>query len=107
MTLQPTGTQNSPARQALTTIQKLEALSKVNIFKAMGPHELLVLANRAIVQDYAAGEQIYQAGEMAQHIYCLIGGRVALRREDQAQRILPGGTFGTLSRILPSVFLIP
>jgi len=83
---------------SLTTIQKLESLSKVNIFSRLGPHELLMLATSSSVQDYPAGETIYKEGETAHHIYNLIKGKVELRREpDQIEEVLPGGSFGALA----------
>ncbi|RPI27432.1 MAG: hypothetical protein EHM61_08460 [Acidobacteria bacterium] len=83
---------------SLTTIQKLESLSKVTIFSRLGPHELLLLASSSVVQDYGEGEIIYREGETAHHIYNLIKGRVQLRRDpDQVEEISPGGSFGALA----------
>ncbi len=83
---------------SLTTIEKLESLSKVNIFSRLGPHELLLLASSSSVHDYPAGEVIYREGETAHHIYNVIKGRVELRREpDQVEEIRPGGSFGALA----------
>ncbi|RPJ86549.1 MAG: hypothetical protein EHM18_05660 [Acidobacteria bacterium] len=83
---------------SLTTIQKLESLSKVDIFSRLGPHELLLLSNSSAVQDYAEGEIIYREGETAHHIYNLLEGRIELRRQpDQVEEITPGGSFGALA----------
>jgi trk system potassium uptake protein TrkA len=91
-------TEASKEPDSLTTIQKLESLSKVDIFSRLGPHELLLLANSSAVQDYPTGEVIYREGETAHHIYNLINGRVELRREpDQIEEIRPGGSFGALA----------
>ncbi len=83
---------------SLTTIEKLESLSRVDIFSRLGPQELLVLASRSIVEEYPVGHVIYSAGETAHHIYNLISGRVELRRESgQAEKVGPGGSFGALA----------
>lgn|GEM_PF-3910321 len=91
---------NSTNKQdgSLTTIEKLESLSRVDIFSRLGPPELLVLASRSIVEEYPVGHLIYSAGETAHHIYNLISGRVELRRESgQAEEVGPGGSFGALA----------
>jgi len=91
-------TEASTEHNSLTTIQKLESLSKVDIFSRLGPHELLLLANSSAVQDYPADEVIYREGESSHHIYTLVKGRVQLRREpDQLEEVRPGGSFGALT----------
>ncbi len=90
--------ESSTDLESLTTIQKLESLSRVDIFSRLGPHELLLLANSSVVQDYAPGEVIYRYGEEAHNIYSVIKGKVQLRREpDHIEEIHPGGSFGALS----------
>ncbi len=91
-------TKASKQPDSLTTIQKLESLSKVDIFSRLGPHELLLLASSSTIEDYPAGDIVYREGEAARHIYNLIEGRVELRREpDHIEEIRPGGSFGALA----------
>ncbi len=84
--------------ESLTTIEKLESLSRVDIFSRLGPQELLVLATRSIVETYPKGHVIYSEGETAHHIYNLISGRIELKRQSaQPEEVGPGGSFGALA----------
>jgi CRP/FNR family transcriptional regulator, anaerobic regulatory protein len=65
-----------------------------------GPGEQALGVARAPARAYAAGEVIYWQGDASEHIFNLISGWVALRREivDGRRQIirflLPGGSFG-------------
>jgi ATP:ADP antiporter, AAA family len=87
-----------PGHDTLTTVQKLESLSRVEIFSRLGAHELLVLAHQSIEVRFEAGEIIFSEGEEAHNIYSLLDGEVELQRSDHTLRTIePGGSFGTLA----------
>ncbi len=86
------------AREKLTTIQKLEHLSKVDIFSQMGPQELLILANQCNQIDLDGNRVIFREGERASEIFALVQGNVELwRANGHTTSVAPNQSFGTLS----------
>jgi ATP:ADP antiporter, AAA family len=85
------------AFRALTTVQKLESLSKVDIFSALGPHELLLLANQSVEVEFEPGQIILKEGERPSYIFSLISGEAErYRSSGRLDSIHAGESFGTL-----------
>ncbi|HJZ12279.1 MAG TPA: cyclic nucleotide-binding domain-containing protein, partial [Acidobacteriota bacterium] len=78
----------------LTTIQKMEALSRLDVFAESGSQELLVLANHAEQVFFERNEQIFDKGGEADAFYGLIEGQVKLSTADKVETIKPGESFG-------------
>ncbi len=96
--LQETKYRQPAGSSALTTLQKLENLGKVDIFSRLGPYELLVLANQSIEVEFQPGQSIFVEGEIAQEIFSLVSGSVELRRASgYVELVKPGESFGTLA----------
>ena len=86
------------AQQKLNTIQKLENLSKVDIFARVGPQELLLLANQCIQADFEINDVIFREGERARDMFALVQGKIELSRANgHRTAVTPGESFGTLS----------
>jgi ATP/ADP translocase len=87
-----------PGSDTLTTVQKLEKLSQVQIFSRLGAHELLLLATQSVEVLFRAGETIFSEGEEAHNIYSLLEGEVELQRSDHSIRTISRGeSFGALA----------
>ena len=83
--------------QPLTMIEKMEKLSKIDLFSRLSPAELLLLSEAATEVEFEPDDVIYKEGDPAQEIYNLIRGRVELLRGDESiSAVEPGESFGTL-----------
>ncbi len=83
------------AEQPLTKIQKMEALSKIDLFSKLGPQELLLLADQATDVQFESGQIIFKEGEVASEFIALLNGEVELTRESERVSLIgPGESFG-------------
>lgn len=86
------------ASRALTTVQKLESLAKVDIFSRLGPHELFLLANQSVEVELEPGQVIFQEGDKPSYIFSLISGQAERYRTSGSLEIIPvGESFGGLA----------
>ena len=84
--------------QSLTTIQKLEYLSRLDIFAGLGPQELLLIAYQCTEAVFQPGQVIIQEGGKADVIYLLIEGELErLRANRSLEPMMPGESFGVLA----------
>jgi CRP-like cAMP-binding protein len=84
-------------KRTFTMIEKMENLSRVDLFSRLSPAELLLLGEVATEAEYQTGEIIYQEGDAAQEIFSLIEGRVELYKLSELINVVnPGESFGTL-----------
>ena len=91
---------DSSIQRKLSTIQKLETLSKVDIFSGLGPTELLFLANQCIEQDFEPGDLVFTEGDLANEIYVLMEGTVELKKSSgQTAIVKEREAYGTLSAL--------
>lgn len=67
----------SEGHETLTTIHKMEKLSKVNLFSRLGTQELLLITEQAEDVTFEPGETIFQEGDPATEFYILLSGSVA------------------------------
>jgi len=85
---------------ALTTAQKLEKLNQVDLFKGLGPHELLLLADQSQEVVFEKDESIYNQGDPSSDFFCLISGRVRLERDTgMVEDKGTGDSFGMLTAL--------
>lgn len=90
--------ENSDVLRKLSTIEKLEKLSTIDIFSELGPNELLLFAKQCAEEEFPAGTAIVSQGDPAKEIIMLIAGRVKLYRDSsRLLTIHPGQSFGELS----------
>ncbi|HET6267385.1 MAG TPA: cyclic nucleotide-binding domain-containing protein, partial [Acidobacteriota bacterium] len=90
--------------QSLTTIQKLEYLSRLDIFAGLGPQELLLIAYQCTEAVFEPGQMIIQEGDKADEIYLLIEGELERLRSDRSlEPMMPGESFGVLAGLSGTV----
>ncbi len=83
--------------QPLTMIEKMENLSKIDLFSRLSPSELLLLGEVATEAEFEPGDIIYKEGETAAEIFSLIAGRVEIHRASELiHSVEAGESFGTL-----------
>src|SRR5262249_14113675 len=88
------------APESLNTAQKLEKLNQVDLFKGLGPQELLLLADQCQEVVFEKGETIYNQGDPSSDLYCLISGKVRLKRDTGAsENKVAGDSFGMLTAL--------
>ncbi len=81
----------------LARIETVVFLQSVDIFSFCRAEEILRIAAIARERSFQEGEQIFDAGELADSIYCVVRGEVELESEDGVERkVLPLNTFGLL-----------
>ena len=80
---------------AISTIQKMDILSKIDIFSKLGSQELLLMADQAIQVDFQRDEILFQEADAANDFYCLVSGEVELSRSSKIVKIAsPGESIG-------------
>ena len=83
--------------KTLTLIEKMEYLSKIDIFSHLSSAELLLISEVATEAEFEIGTILYQEEEPAKEIVCLIRGRIELlRQKETAGWIEAGECLGTL-----------
>src|SRR5688572_18586232 len=91
--------------KSCTLDRRLAILRQVPFFEGLSPDEVAEINKRFREEGYAAGEQIYSAGEPATHLYVVAVGKVkvvghTLDGQDLLLDILvPGEFFGSLSAL--------
>lgn len=84
-------------KRPMTTIEKMENLSKIDLFSRLSPSELLLLSEGATEVEFEADHVIYKEGDPAQEIFNLIRGSVELVRGGESIcTVVQGESFGTL-----------
>lgn len=84
----------------LTAIQKIETLSRTDIFSGLGPQELLLLANQTTEVEFQPGDMIVKEGENAEEIFVIIRGEMERLRQGRVlEPILQNETFGVLAAL--------
>jgi ATP:ADP antiporter, AAA family len=100
--------QNTDSIQShpVSTVQKLEDLSKVDIFSKLGTQELLLLAGQANQVEFDPDQVIFREGEQAKEIYTLISGLIELRRSSEPVGFIRAGeSFGTMELLTDQIRL--
>ncbi|HET7841734.1 MAG TPA: cyclic nucleotide-binding domain-containing protein, partial [Terriglobia bacterium] len=75
---------NDPRKRGepmLLTVEKVLFLKSAPVFSALEGEELAAVADIALEQDYAAGESIFEEGQLAHHLYVLVTGKVEVFRK--------------------------
>ena len=81
----------------LARIETVVFLQSVDIFSFCKAEEVLRIAAIAGERSFLAGEQIYEAGDVADSLYCVVRGAVRLESGDGSGRVAgPLTTFGVL-----------
>jgi small-conductance mechanosensitive channel/CRP-like cAMP-binding protein len=97
--------ENEARQQALAVRElrrRLDALAKVDLFRALSPDELSALANQLAHAPFARGDIITRQGSSAHWLYLLVAGEaeVWLEGENGERRLLstlgPGSVFGEM-----------
>ena len=82
---------------------RIEQLSKVQLFAGLKPHALELIAKVASEETHAAGTKIFQHGDAGDKLYLILEGRVRISREvpgmgEEALAVLgPGQIFGEMA----------
>ena len=97
-TIQRRSTQmNANENKEMTIIEKMEHLSKIDLFSNLSSPELLLISEVATEAEFEVGTILYKEGDPAAEIISLVRGRVELVRNDEpAGWIEAGESVGTL-----------
>lgn len=86
--------------QVMTELARIETvvfLQSVDIFSFCRAEEILRIAAIATERSFAAGERIFEAGDAADSLYCVVRGGVKLEGNSGSERtVSPLNTFGVL-----------
>ena len=83
--------------QPLTMIEKMENLSKIDVFSKLSSSDLLLLGEIVREVNFEAGDVIYREGDPSLEIFSVITGRIEeFRSSELIGSAGPGESFGTL-----------
>jgi CRP-like cAMP-binding protein len=86
----------------LTTIERVVALHRVNLFADVPGRTLAAVAQRASEVEVAEGELVIAEGAFEEHMYAVVRGRLRVHRGEHAiVELGPGSTVGELAALLP------
>lgn len=78
------------------------ALARIDLFRGLGDHERLELANNLHPAPFTRGEVLTRLGAEAHHLYTIVAGEVSVRvgegnEEHEVSRLGPGSFFGEMA----------
>jgi CRP-like cAMP-binding protein len=86
----------------LTTVERVVALHRVDLFADVPGRTLAAVAQRATEVDVAEGELVIAEGAVEQHMYAIVRGSLRVHRGDRVIVDLgPGSTVGELAALVP------
>ena len=80
----------------LPRIETVLFLQGVDFFSACTAEQILRISAIVHQRRLAAGETVYDPGEPASDLYCVVEGAVGTGNGDERDRVEPGETFGVL-----------
>ena len=99
--------QDLKTNEPISTLQKMEMLSRTDFFSNVGTQELLLLADQAVETKWEAGEFLYEEGELAADFVCILSGSVTVTRDSRLIRVAQEHDYVGLRELLqqkPRIF---
>lgn len=88
---------------SLGLVERVAALHRVELFAGVPGRVLAAVAEAAVEERVAAGEQLMKEGAVEAHLYALVEGRVRVHRGERTLVELgPGSTVGELAVLVPA-----
>ena len=86
----------------MTTVERVVALQRVGLFADVPGRTLAAVALRASEVEVAPGTLVIAEGEVEEHMYAVVRGRVRVHHGERLVTVLgPGSTFGELAVLVP------
>jgi CRP/FNR family cyclic AMP-dependent transcriptional regulator len=86
----------------MTTIERVVALQRVDLFADVPGRTLSAVAARAIELDVPAGTRVIAEGAVEDHLFAVVTGRLRVHRgERTVVELGPGSTVGELAALVP------
>jgi len=86
----------------MTTIERVVALQRAPLFAEVPGRTLAAVARRAEEVVVEAGEAVIAEGDVDDHLFALVRGRLRVHQGDRTLTVLdPGATVGELAALVP------
>lgn len=86
----------------LSTVERVVALHRVDLFADVPGRVLAAVARRATEVEVDAGTLVIEEGAIEEHLYAVVRGRLRVHRGERSiVELAPGSTVGELAALVP------